>query len=195
MDPLIELLLAGGGSYLVLESAAAQAAWGDWMDAMDDDDPATRTQVDLPMDVKLYGLAVAGDGRSEPDYVLRPSQTGKVTVTVDGKGNFVSDIRVNAGLAQAQTLVGRDQYQVSFDVQAGQAYRVALNEAASDAGLYSIVARRQARQTPPSSQGSAQIAPVPTLGGGGLAALVCCAGWLGRRHWKRRGRQVRRAQV
>ena len=140
MDPVVEALLASGGSYAVIENAQAQDAWTDLMDELNSTDPATRTEVRLPLDVKLYGLAVAHDGRSEPVYLFDAAQSGAVVVKVDGKGHFVPDVRVNG--AGGQTSAGQDQYELRFTAQAGQTYRISLNEDAAAAGLYSIVLRQ-----------------------------------------------------
>lgn len=141
MDPIAEALLASGGSYAIIENAQAQDAWVALMNELNNTDPATRTEVNLPPDVKLYGMAVADDGRTEPTYVFTATKAGPATVTVDGKGNFVPAISVNG--AGAQTALGQDLYEVRFDAQVGTAYRILVNEAASAAGLYSIVVRQQ----------------------------------------------------
>lgn len=181
MDPIAEALLASGGSYAIIENAEAQDAWVALMNELNNTDPATRTEVNLPLDVKLYGMAVADDGRTEPTYVFTATQTGPATVTVDGKGNFVPAVSVNG--AGTQTALGQDLYEVRFNAQAGTAYRILVNEAASAAGLYSIVVRQQQNAAPQ------ETVPVPV---GGAVAIVLMgmllmlgAGWA-QQHSRRR---------
>ena len=170
LDPVIEALLAGGGSYAVLENAQAQQAWRRLMAQLSATPPWARTSVNLPLDVRLYGYARAG--AAEPVYLFTAPASGRVRVVVDGKGHFVPALTVDG--TGAQVSLGQDQYALEFDVTAGQTYRINLNEPVSAQGLYSIVLRQIV--TPPASAG--QVTPVPAshpLALGALGALVLCA--------------------
>ena len=170
LDPVIEALLAGGGSYAVLENAQAQQAWRRLMAQLSATPPWARTSVNLPLDVRLYGYARAG--AAEPVYLFTAPASGRVRVVVDGKGHFVPALTVDGTGAQAS--LGQDQYALEFDVTAGQTYRINLNEPVSAQGLYSIVLRQIV--TPPAPAG--QVTPVPAshpLALGALGALVLCA--------------------
>ena len=170
LDPVIEALLAGGGSYAVLENAQAQQAWRRLMAQLSATPPWARTSVNLPLDVRLYGYARAG--AAEPVYLFTAPASGRVRVVVDGKGHFVPALTVDG--TGAQVSLGQDQYALEFDVTAGQTYRINLNEPVSAQGLYSIVLRQIV--TPPAPAG--QVTPVPAshpLALGALGALVLCA--------------------
>ena len=173
LDPVIEALLAGGGSYAVLENAQAQQAWRRLMAQLSATPPWGRTSVNLPLDVRLYGYARAGV--AEPVYLFAAPASGRVRVVVDGKGHFVPALAVDG--AGAQVGLGQDQYALEFDVTAGQTYRITLNKPISAQGLYSIVLRQTVtRPAPPAPAG--QVTPVPAshpLALGALGALVLCA--------------------
>ena len=173
LDPVIEALLAGGGSYAVLENAQAQQAWRRLMAQLSATPPWGRTSVNLPLDVRLYGYARAGV--AEPVYLFAAPASGRVRVVVDGKGHFVPALAVDG--AGAQVGLGQDQYALEFDVTAGQTYRITLNKPISAQGLYSIVLRQTVtRPAPPAPAG--RVTPVPAshpLALGALGALVLCA--------------------
>ena len=139
MDPIIAATLSTGGSYATIETAAAQQAWVDLMDELNNSTPFSRTTINLPLSVKLYGFA-QDSGIPEPTYVFTATASGRVTVTVDGKGNFVPALTVDG--VSGQNSIGQDQYAREFNVVAGQVYQINLNEDAAASGLYSIVLRQ-----------------------------------------------------
>ena len=138
-DGVIAAILAGGGSYTVIESAQAQQQWVELMDELSQTLPFSRTSVNLPLNVKYYGFAQS-TGNPEPLFIFKATTSGQVTITMDGKGSFVPDLKV-AG-AGTQVSQGQDLYTLPFNVEAGKSYQININKPATAAGLYSIVLRQ-----------------------------------------------------
>ncbi len=169
MDALTEVLILNGGSYATITDPTAQQAWIDLMAELNAGNPLTRTEINIPLDIKVYGVAVANDGRDEPDYVYTADQSGVIKITVDGKGNFIPTLTVN-GTAGTQTSLGNDLYEMEFTVTQGQTYRINLNEAASDAGLYNIMLQRISTFAAPG-----EIEPIPAMSAWFLISLIVSA--------------------
>ncbi|MDH5858520.1 vWA domain-containing protein [Lampropedia aestuarii] len=173
MDNIIAATLATGGSYATLENAESQEAWVALMDEINNTAPAERTTINLPLNIKLYGLA-QDTGLPEPTYVFTAVDHGTVAVTVDGKGNFIPALTVDGAAGQED--IGQDQYQREFSVAKGQSYSIKINEADTAAGLYSIVLRQTSiTQTPPVVVPAAAV-PVPSLNVWALALLAALLG-------------------
>ena len=170
MDALTEVLILNGGSYATITDPTAQQAWIDLMAELNAGNPLTRTEINIPLDIKIYGVAVANDGRDEPDYVYTADQSGVIRITVDGKGNFIPTLTVN-GTAGTQTSLGNDLYEMEFTVTQGQVYRINLNEAATDAGLYNIMLHRISAFATPDD-----VEPIPVMNVWFLISLIVSAG-------------------
>lgn len=188
MDNIIAAILATGGSYATIESAESQAAWVELMDELNNGTPDARTEVNLPLNIKLYGLA-QNTGLPEPTYVFTAVDHGTVAVTVDGKGHFIPALSVDDAAGQED--IGQDQYQREFTVVKGQTYRVKLNEAEDDEGLYSIVLRQTSiTEEPPvvvePEPEPVAAVPVPSLDVWALAMLAALLGLMGMRARKTR---------
>ncbi|PXY96699.1 hypothetical protein DKK76_02625 [Frischella perrara] len=136
-DDVIESILKTGGSYAVVENANYQQAWMELADYLDHNDLDNLKEIDLPLNVCFYSLGKAG--KNTPTYLITPKKSGEVTITVDGKGNFVPNLTIN-GVGQ-QKDIGQDCYEIKLRAKAGRTYAVELNKPLNSQGLYSIVAR------------------------------------------------------
>lgn len=134
-DNIIEIVLRTGGSYSMPKDAAAQLAWAKLTNYLDRYDTATITEIPLPLNICFYHMAYAD--RNTPTYFITAPTSGEMTITVDGKNNFVPDLKVN-GVGE-QTKIGNHYYEIKFNAIAGKTYAITLNKHIESFGLYSII--------------------------------------------------------
>jgi len=132
---IIKALLHSGGTYVILKDANSMEAWADLMSYLGMQDPEKRYEVPLPLGVKYFGLAE--ENKDTTAFLITPAVDGVLSVSVDSKGSFAPQLKVND--IGKQTISG-NIYRINFDVKSGKTYRITLNKLAEASGLYSIEA-------------------------------------------------------
>lgn len=145
LDQVIEDVLKGGVSYAFIEDPDSESEWLSLANYLNQDNRLfTVTEINLPTGIIFYHLAI--ENKETPTFIFKPRVSGKMTVTVDGKGSFIPDLKVNN--SGTQESLGSDFYELTFDVTAGTTYSVTLNKPLNASGLYNIVARIEGGMQP-----------------------------------------------
>lgn len=146
LDKAIEDVLNQGVSYAFIEDPESEVEWLSLANYLNQNDRLnTVTEINLPTGIIFYHIAA--QNKNTPTYLFKPRVSGKMTITVDAKGSFVPNLKVNG--SGSQQSLGNDFYELSVDVTAGTTYSITLNKPLTDGGLYNIVARVKEAVTPP----------------------------------------------